>query len=137
MRFVLFGGIVATPRPRRRGAPEVPAYPAAVAFAKAALRSKNNVWLMIAFYGVGPERLGDQKGWFGPFPGQQPLRVSSDEHDRDLTQGQNVIHRVEAGAAVGQLDVRQHKAGGTARDRAADGLLVRMGDMQHGMAKGR
>src|SRR5690606_35983721 len=62
--------------------------------------------------------------------GQQPLGEGGDEDHRNVRTGQDVLHRVDAGRAVGELDVGEHQAGGLAGDRVHR-LGAGGGDVDH------
>ncbi len=59
----------------------------------------------------GLEWLGDQECGLRPLTGQETLRIGGDENHRNLEGLQQLIHRIKAGGAVGELDVRQNQAG--------------------------
>jgi hypothetical protein len=85
-------------------------------------------------YGRRLERLGDQERWFWTLACQESFRVRSDENDRDLERPQHFVHRVEAGAAVCELDVGKNDPGPFAfRQRNRLGMRAR--NTEHAMAK--
>ena len=59
---------------------------------------------------LGAERLGDEKGRLGTLPGKKALRKGGDEDHRHREALQNVVHGIDARAAIGQLDVRQNQS---------------------------
>src|SRR5262249_25167896 len=66
---------------------------------------------------VGVKRLGDEKGRLRARSGQQQLRVSRHEDDRQGDGAKDLVDGVEPGAAVGKVNVGQHQAGPQALDR--------------------
>jgi hypothetical protein len=85
---------------------------------------------------VDVERLGDQEGRLRPLAGEQALGEGGDEDDGHGRPAQDLAHRVEARAVVGELDVGQDQlrrplagqrhrllvGGGDAGDRVAAAL---------------
>ena len=63
-------------------------------------------------------RLGHQEGRLGSIAGQIALRIGGDEDHRHLEQIEEVIDGIEAGTAVGELDVGEDQSRpAAARDR--------------------
>ena len=54
---------------------------------------------------------------FGPFAGQQPIGIGGDKDHRHRERLQHFIDGIEAGTAVGQLNIGQHQAGLVLIDR--------------------
>src|SRR5262245_46363435 len=52
---------------------------------------------------------GNQERRLWADPGQQPFRISGDEDDRNLERVEQVVDRVNARAAVGELDVGENE----------------------------
>ncbi|MND84511.1 hypothetical protein D3C80_764030 [compost metagenome] len=69
------------------------------------------------------EGLGDQEGRLGTLAGQQPLGEGGDEDDGNVEALEDVLDRVDARGAVGQLDVGQDQARLMAR-HGVDRLIV-------------
>uniref|UniRef100_A0A0N4ZZP0 AlaDh_PNT_N domain-containing protein n=1 Tax=Parastrongyloides trichosuri TaxID=131310 RepID=A0A0N4ZZP0_PARTI len=63
------------------------------------------------------EGLGDQEGRLGPLAGQQPLGEGGDEDHRHVEALEDVLDRINARRAVGQLDVGQDQTGTVLGDR--------------------
>ena len=59
----------------------------------------------------GLERFGDQERRLGALAGQEALRIGGDEHHRHLEGPEQLVDRIEAGRAVGELDVGEDQAG--------------------------
>src|SRR5262245_49692783 len=55
----------------------------------------------------GLEGLGNEEGGLWPLPGQQSFRIGGDEDHRQLDILQDLVDRIDARTAVGQLDVGQ------------------------------
>src|SRR6476646_1184063 len=61
------------------------------------------------------EWLGDQEGRLRTLASEEALRISRDEDHRYLERLKKIVHRVKAGAAVRQLDIRQDETGAMGR----------------------
>jgi hypothetical protein len=64
------------------------------------------------------EGLGDQPCRLDLGARQQPFGIGGDEDHRHIDQRLNIVHRIDARTAVGQLDIGQHEA----RAAGGDGL---------------
>ena len=53
------------------------------------------------------EWLRNQERRLGALSGEEALRIGGDEYDRDLELVEQLVHGIEAGAAVRELDIRQ------------------------------
>src|SRR5947207_105051 len=59
----------------------------------------------------GLEWLGDEEGGLRPLTGEEALRIRGDEYYRHFERLEQLVHRVEPGAAVGELDIGEDQAG--------------------------
>ena len=82
------------------------------------LVSKNSAWLIIAFTMSGVNGLVIRKAGSGRSPVSSRSGIGGDEDDRHLEAGEEVVDRVDAGAAVGELDVGEDDARPVAPRRA-------------------
>ncbi len=72
----------------------------------------------------------------GRLAGQQALGVGGDEDDRHVERLQDLVHRFEARAAVGELDVGEHESGFVLLE-GGDCLAVGARGFAHVMAEAR
>src|ERR1700689_3233306 len=57
------------------------------------------------------ERFCDQERWLWPLPGEETLRIGGYEDHRHFEGAEKLVDGIEAGTAVGQLDVGQDHPG--------------------------
>src|SRR3984885_2200642 len=56
------------------------------------------------------KRLGDEERRLRPLSGEEALGISGDEDDRHFERREQLVHRVEAGAAVRELNIGEDEA---------------------------
>ncbi len=75
------------------------------------LRWKNSAWLATADTIAGWNGFEIRNAGSGALAGEEALRIGGDEHHRHLEGPQQLVHRIEARRAVGELDVGEDQAG--------------------------
>jgi len=99
-----------------------------------ALASKNKAWLTIARTMSSRKAFTIRKVGSGRSPVSRLSGIGGDEDDGDVEGLQDIVHGVEAGAAVSQLDVGENQSR-LQPVRHFDGFVARARIGRHRMAK--